>query len=185
MSIALRQHIQEIVPLTDAEFEHVLSHFEAKKFKKHQFVIQEVNYVDYEYFVTGGLLKAAYVNEEGKEHIIQFAMEGWWISDYQALTRRDKATLNIDCVENVTLLGLSFGNKQKLCSASHKMEHFFRVKTTGGYIALQQRVLSLLNSNAQSRYEELLRQQPLLFQRLPKSLIAAYLGVSRETLSRL
>jgi CRP-like cAMP-binding protein len=185
MSTGLRLHIEQIVPLTDAEFEHILSHFTEKKFKKHQFVIQEGNTVEYEYFVFAGLLKAAYINEEGKEHIIQFAMENWWITDYQAFFNQARATLNIDCIENVTLLGISFDNKQKLCSASHKMEHFFRVKTTSGYISLQQRVLSLLNNNAQSRHAQLLKQYPALFQRLPKSLIAAYLGVSRETLSRL
>jgi predicted aspartyl protease len=64
------------------------------------------------------------------------------------------------------------------------MEHFFRVKTTNGYIALQQRVLSILNNNPQERYNLLLAQNPILFQKVPKKLIASYLGVSRETLSR-
>jgi CRP-like cAMP-binding protein len=65
------------------------------------------------------------------------------------------------------------------------MEHFFRKKLNAGYVALQQRILSLLNSSAKERYEGLLKQYPSLFQKVPKTLIAAYLGVSRETLSRL
>jgi hypothetical protein len=64
------------------------------------------------------------------------------------------------------------------------MERFFRVKTTSGYISLQQRVLSLLNQDAHARYRQLYTQYPSLFQRVPKALLAAYLGVSRETLSR-
>jgi hypothetical protein len=67
----------------------------------------------------------------------------------------------------------------------HKMEHFFRMKLSSGYVALQQRILSLLNSSPKERYEQLLEQYPALFQKVPKVLSAAYLGVSRETLSRL
>jgi len=184
MSKALRQHIEEIVSLTDAEFEHILTYFTPRKFKKHQFVVQAGNYVEQEYFVLSGLLKASYINEQGKVHIIQFAMENWWVSDYQALTTQTRAGLDIDCIEDTQLLSLTFGHKNKLCSELHKMEHFFRVKATSGYTSLQQRILSLLNDDAQSRYQQLLIRYPALFQRVPKSLIAAYLGVSRETLSR-
>ncbi|MNS39542.1 hypothetical protein D3C72_718290 [compost metagenome] len=66
----------------------------------------------------------------------------------------------------------------------HKIEHFFRRKSNSGYIALQQRILSMLNNNPQERYEKLLQLYPTLFQKVPKKLIASYLGVSRETLSR-
>ena len=67
----------------------------------------------------------------------------------------------------------------------HKMEHFFRRKSNAGYVALQQRILSMLNNNPKERYEQLLELNPALFQKVPKKLIASYLGVSRETLSRL
>jgi CRP-like cAMP-binding protein len=185
MSQVFRHHLEKIISLTDQEFDYILSHFQPKKFRKHQFVVQEGNVVDYDYFVVNGLLKAYYANEEGKEHILQFAMENWWVTDYQAYTTRSKATLNIDCIENVELLAISFDNKQKLCTEYHKMEHFFRIKTTSGYVGLQQRVLSLLNNDAQARYQQLFSQYPSLFQRVPKAVIASYLGVSRETLSRM
>jgi len=185
MSIVFRHHLEQIISLTDQEFDYILSHFHAKKYRKHQFVVQEGNTVDHDYFVVSGLLKAYYVNEDGKEHILQFAMENWWVTDYQAFTTRTKAILNIDCIENVELLAISFDDKQKLCTEYHKMEHFFRIKTTSGYVALQQRVLSLLNNDAQSRHQQLFRLYPSIFQRVPKSVIASYLGVSRETLSRL
>jgi len=87
-------------------------------------------------------------------------------------------------LEDSTLLCLTATNKKKLCDELHKIEHFFRIKTGSGYVSLQQRILSLLNNDARSRYNELLAQYPSLFQRVPKVLIAAYLGVSRETLSR-
>lgn len=184
MSIELRKHFEKITPLTDQEFDYILSHFTIKKLKKHQFLIQEGDAVTKDYFVVKGLLKASFSNDEGKEHILQFAMEDWWITDFQAYFNQTNATLIIDCIEDVEVLCLSLTNREKLCAELHKIEHFFRRKSNFGYIALQRRILSLLNSNAKKRYEQLLLQYPSLFQRVPKTLIASYLGVSRETLSR-
>jgi CRP-like cAMP-binding protein len=184
MSNELRRHFEKITPLTDQEFDYILSHFTFKKLKKHQFLIQEGDSVTNDYFVLKGLLKAYHVDKEGKEYIMQFAMEDWWVTDYQAYFSETKATLNIDCIEEVEILCLSLHNRDKICADLHKIEHFFRRKSNTGYVALQRRILALLNSNAKERYEQFLLQNPTLFQRVPKTLIASYLGVSRETLSR-
>jgi CRP-like cAMP-binding protein len=180
-----RQHIEKITPLTDAEFEYVFSHFRVRKFKKHQFLIQEGDNVGSEYFVLEGCLKAYHTNKEGKEYILQFATADWWITDYQAFFNQTKATIHIDCIENSEVLAISLESKEKICSEMHKIEHFFRKKTNAGYIALQHRILSLLNNTPKERYEQFLQLYPTLFQKVPKTLIASYLGVSRETLSRL
>jgi CRP-like cAMP-binding protein len=181
----LKQHIQKITPLTDQEFDYILSHFILKKFKKHQFLLQTGELALNDYFVLKGLLKAYHIDDKGKEHIMQFAMEDWWITDYQSYFSATTSNLIIDCIEDVEVLSLSLTNRDKLCAELHKIEHFFRKKSNAGYVALQKRILSLLNNNAQERYQQLLFQYPNLFQRVPKSLIASYLGVSRETLSRL
>lgn len=185
MSNFLRQHFEKIIPLTDEEFDYIFSHYTRKIFKKHQFVIQEGELVAYNYFVIKGCLKAYHRDKDGKDHILQFALPDWWVSDYQALYNKSKATINVDCIEDSELLCLSLDNCEKLCTEMPKMGEFFRKKTNKGYVALQQRILSLLNSNAKERYEQLLQLYPDLFQKVPKQLIAAYLGVSRETLSRL
>lgn len=185
MSKKLRQQIEQIVSLTDDEFKLVLSYFTEKNFKKHQFLIHEGDYVQYDYFVVKGLLKSSHTNPEGKEHIIQFAMEDWWITDPQAYHNQTKATLTVDCLEDATVLALSLENREKLCTELRKMEYFFLKKTTAGYIALQKRILCFISSTATERYTNLLAQYPGLIQRVPKSMVASYLGVSRETLSRL
>ena len=131
------------------------------------------------------MLKAYYTNDEGKEHILQFAMENWWVTDYQAHFKKEKATINIDCLEDCEILCLSLENREKLCSELQKIEHFFRIKSNFGYVALQRRILSLLDKDAKGRYEQLMELYPTLLQRVPKTILASYLGVSRETLSRL
>lgn len=185
MNIALRQHIEKITPLTDAEFDYVSSMFTTKKLKKHQFLIQEDNEVSNDYWVVKGLLKAYHTDEGGRMHILQFAMEDWWISDYQAFNNQTRATIAIDCIEDCELLVLSRNNKEKLCNELHNIANFFRKKSSAGYVALQQRILFLLNKNPQERYNRLFKLNPTLLERLPKTLLASYLGVSRETLSRL
>jgi Cyclic nucleotide-binding domain. len=185
MSIELRQQIEKIVPLTNDEFGLVLSHFKEKNFKKHQIIIHEGDYVQYDFYVVKGLMKSSHTNPEGKEHIIQFALEDWWITDPQAFHNNTKATLNVDCLEDTKALVISLENREKLCKDLQKMEYFFLKKTTAGYIALQKRILCLISSTATERYYNLLAQYPGLIQRIPKSMVASYLGVSRETLSRL
>ena len=184
MSDALRQHIHKISTLTDAEFEYVRSHFILKKFARHQFVVQEGQPVEYDFFILSGCLKSYSTDANGKKHIIQFGLPDWWITDYEAYYNQRKATVNIDCIEDCELLCLSYENREKLCAEIHTIEHFFRKKTNKRNVALQKRILSLLSSSAKERYDNLLEQYPELFQKVPKHLIASYLGVTRETLSR-
>ena len=184
MSQLLRQQIEKIVPLSDTEFDQILSYFSYKKFKKHQFVLQEGQSAVYDYFILSGCLKSYSTDKNGKDHIIQFGLPDWWITDYQAYYFQNKATICIDCIEASELLCLSYENREKLCREMQKMEHFFRKKTNRRNVALQQRILSLLSSSAKERYDQLFQQYPELFQKVPKQLIAAYLGVTRETLSR-
>lgn len=185
MTVHLREHIEKIVSLTDDEFALVLSHFTSKKYKKHQFLIQEGEPVPYSYFVVSGLLKLVHTDASGKEHIVSFAMEDWWESDFQAFHNQSKATMSLECLEDTEVFCLTLEDYKNLCSQVQKMEYFFLEKANRGHIGSQQRILSLITSNAKERYEQLLERYPSLFQRVPKSMIASYLGVSRETLSRL
>ena len=184
MKEKLRTHIEKTINLTDEEFEYVFSHFKIKNLRKHQHIIQEGEYVTKDFWVTQGLLKASYTDQNGKQHIMQFAMENWWISDYQALFNQTKATLHIDCIEDSQVFYVSYQDRIKICNKIHEMANFFRIKASFGYVALQNRILTLLSTNSKERYDLLLLKYPELFQRVPKSLIASFLGVSRETLSR-
>ena len=182
---ALRKHFEELITLTDTEFEYVSSHFQLKKLKKHSIVIHPGEISRYEYFVVKGLLKTFMVDDSGKEHIWQFAMENWWVSDYHSFHTQEPSSFTVQCLEDVELLCMSSADRNKLCAEMHKFEHFSRLKITSGFLSMQKRVMALLQNDAQSRYKQLLEQYPSLFQRVPKALIAAYIGVSRETLSRL
>jgi len=185
MQSKLRAHIEKVVALTDDEYAFVNHHFKSKRFKKHQFLIQEGDPVTYSYFILSGLLKLVHTDRNGKEHIVSFAMEDWWESDYYAFFTQTEATLSLICLEDTEVLYCSLEDYKKLCDGLQKMERFFLEKATFGFLGSQRRIISWQTSNSKERYEQLLQQYPSLFQRVSKSQIASYLGISRETLSRL
>ncbi|WEK70411.1 MAG: Crp/Fnr family transcriptional regulator [Candidatus Chryseobacterium colombiense] len=185
MSEILKNQFKEIIEVSDDEFDYILSHFISKKFKKHQFLVQEEQEVIFDYFVLSGCVKSYYDDENGKTHILLFGTQDWWITDYEAYYYQKKATVNIDCLEDTEVLCLSNENREKLCKEFHQIEHFFRKKTNRRNVALQNRILTLLSSSAKERYEKFVQEYPSLVQKLPKHILASYLGITRETLSRL
>lgn len=181
----LKQHIAKIASLTDEQFDYLFSHFKPLSFQKGQVIISEGDKVDHEYFVVSGCLKAFFINDQIKMYILQFAMPTWWTSDYAALYNHTRASISIDCITDAQVLRLSNDDREKICKELHPAEYFFRWRTNRGYLASQKRLLSFMNNDAKVRYEELMALYPQLYNLVPKHLIAAYLGVSRETLSRL
>ncbi|SKB95261.1 Crp/Fnr family transcriptional regulator [Chryseobacterium balustinum] len=183
--ILLRKHIEKVVHLSDEEFASVSKYFIYERFKKNEIIISEGEKVVNVFFVLSGLLRLFYTDEDNKQHIISFAMEDWWETDFQAFYTKGFATLTLESLEETDVLSLSLDNFEKLCNDLQKMERFFLRKSIAGHIGSEKRILSFLTLGARERYEYLLMQHPSLLQRLPKSLLASYLGVSRETLSRL
>ena len=181
----LKEHVSKTASLTDDQFDHFFSHFKPQSYKKGQIIIAGGDKVECEYFVLDGCLKSFYINDHLKMFILQFAMPTWWTSDYNALYNGAKATINVDCITDAEVLCLSNADREEVCNEIHQVERFFRWRTNKGYVASQKRLLSFMNNKARHRYEELMAQYPALYNIVPKQLIAAYLGVSRETLSRL
>ncbi|RZK19468.1 MAG: Crp/Fnr family transcriptional regulator [Pedobacter sp.] len=181
----MKTHLSKTINLSEKDFDYVFSHFKPMSFKKGDSIINIGDTVNHEYFVLDGCIKTFYLNDDQKMFILQFAMTNWWASDYNSLYSDIKATVTLDCVIDTHVLCLSNDDREKLCLELYPMEYFFRWRSNKGYIAVQKRLLSFMNNDAKYRYEELMNMYPQLYNIVPKQLIAAYLGVSRETLSRL
>ena len=179
-----RRHLESYIVLNDLEFENILNYFTPKKIKKNEPVIKEGSLVVNTYWVIKGLLISSFTGDDGKEHIIQFATENCWITDQNAFYTKGKAMFNVVSAENSHVLSLSFENRERLCADMHKMERFFRKKANDSFVKQQKRLLTYMTSDAKERFRLLLEEYPTLIQRIPKKTLAAYLGVSRETLSR-
>lgn len=129
----LKNHVNKTISLTNEEFSVVESFFTEQYFKKREMIIKENDPVDHVYFIVSGLVKLLHIDSEGKEHIISFAMEDWWESDYMAFYTRTKATQYLQCLEHTTVLKLSFDGYQKLLNEVPKMTDFFLKKHLEAY----------------------------------------------------
>lgn len=174
----------EIVPLTPAEESIIKNYLTPKKLRKKQYLLQEADVCKYIAFVEKGALRSYTVSEKGTEHIIQFAIEGWLISDLFSFLTGEAATYNIDALEDSKLLLTSKTAHEELLQKLPKYETYTRVQVTGAYIAMQRRLTSIISLSLEERYIYLNSLYPDIVQRVPQHMIASYMGLTPETLSR-
>ena len=148
-------------------------------------MLQESDVCNYISFVVQGLMKSYTVDEKGNEHINLFAWEGWWISDFESFIFGNEAKLNIDTIENTTLLVLSRENYEKMLMEIPVMERYFRILYQNSLATKDNRLISANTHTAEEKYALFLDTYPSISQRLPHNLIASYLGLSPETISRI
>ncbi len=181
----LKSHIEQFFTFCDTDWNDISSYFNLHQVKKNHVLVKEGLYVGEKYFIVSGIVKAYEINEEGKEFIIQFGKENIWITDFKAFFNNTYAKLNVDCVTDCLLISVSRKNKEILCTKYHQMANYFRLMAEDSFVFAQLRLLSQMRETAEERYNALLQRSPDLVQRVPKKLLASYLGVSKETLSRL
>jgi CRP-like cAMP-binding protein len=181
----LFQKFDEKLQLTEEEKELIKTFFLPKKLRKRQYLLQEGDVCKYVAFVEKGMLRSYSVDEKGVEHIIQFAFEGWWISDQYAFLTGEPSQYNIDALEDCELLLLSRVAEEQMLEKVPKMERFFRLLLQNSMIAMQRRLVSSLSRSAEERYHELVYSCPTIPQRVPQHMMASFLGITPETLSRI
>jgi len=180
----LKEHFLKNIPLKDEQWNFISEQFHSKKFKKKEYIIRKDEAVSEIYFINSGLVKLSVDDQNGNEHIISFACEDWWETDFEAFYTQKRATQNLKCIEETEVLALSYQDYLKILKTIPEMTEFFLMKAVNGHIANQKRILSLMTFSAQKKYEEFVKSYPQIIQRIPKTTLALYLGVSRETLSR-
>ncbi|WP_294298604.1 Crp/Fnr family transcriptional regulator [uncultured Chryseobacterium sp.] len=159
-------------------------HYEAKKVHKNQFLLQYGEICRYIYFVEKGLLKMYSIDKNGKEHIIQFAPESWLISDRSSLYFNEKSVYYIEAVEDSEILMLPPDFINKLIEGFPNSLEQSDILLQKHIKSLQDRINSLLAETAEERYMKFIKMYPDLLLRVPQWMIASYLGITPESLSR-
>ena len=178
-------HVKEKVVLTNDEQALIKQFFTPKKLRKKQYLLQEGDVCRYMAFVENGLMRSYNVDEKGIERMIQFAWEGWWIADTYSFLSGDTAAYNIDAIEDSELLMISPAHFEEMTEKIPKMERYFRILFQNNIVAKEKRLISSNTHSAEEKYTSLAISNPEIVQRIPLNLIASYLGITPETLSRI
>ncbi len=176
--------LNEVISLTGEEEEIIRSYLLPKKLRKKQYILQEGDVCKYGVFVEKGLLRSYTVNEKGNEQIVQFALEGWWISDMYSFITGEPARYNIDALEDAELLLMTKTASEELMKKVPKFLEFNFIQMRNAFVAFERRLSNMVNLSTEERYKKLVERYPDIVQRVPQHMIASYLGLTPETLSR-
>ncbi|ASU33949.1 Crp/Fnr family transcriptional regulator [Mucilaginibacter xinganensis] len=177
---------QSTIPLSPEDIRLIEKAFVPKKFKKKQFLLKAGDVCKYICFIEKGATRQYTIDEKGNEHVLNLSIENWWTSDRESFHKFIPSIYNIDAWEETDVLMLpkvngwydkvnaipAFGEMRKRLDDAH-------------HIAMQRRLLTSINYAAEYRYEELMIKYPEFIKRFPQHIIASYLGISKETLSRI
>lgn len=178
-------HIRGYVQLSPSEAETILGLVKVRSYLKGQYVVQAGVVSQETSFVNKGCLKAFRVDENGKEHVVAFAVENWWTGDLGSFIAQSPADYNVQCLEDCELVQFHFNVMEQIYSEVPVMERFFRLLFQRAYVVAQRRVIDRMSIPAKALFLQFMQQYPDLHHRVPLYLIASYLGITPQFLSKI
>jgi CRP/FNR family transcriptional regulator, anaerobic regulatory protein len=180
----LRSFFERSFPVTDEQFEFIKSQFIPRKVRKGEFLLREGEMARHSIFVATGCLRTYTIDDTGKEHILQFSPENWWTGDMSF--RSDvPSRFFIEALEDSEVLLTELSSIQKLNERIPESAAQYQAALQRSMEAKTERIVSSLSATAEERYNDFVKKYPSLLQRVPQHMIASYLGISPETLSRI
>jgi CRP-like cAMP-binding protein len=177
--------ITKYVNLDAEEQDYLISVLHYKKVKRKQLILEEGDINNKVTFVTSGCLRSYAVDKNGTEHVLQFAPAGWWITDMRSFTTGQPARLNIDAIEDSEYIYISKADFEELNIRIPKFEHYNRIIGQNALATYQHRQIDNVTLSAMERYANFCKLYPSLIKTLPQKLVASYIGVTPEFLSKM
>lgn len=183
----IRQSIENKIGdvLTEDEFELIRALFTITHFEKKTLFVSEGSLQRVIYFVASGATHTFVCDGDGESHTIQFGFDGYWIGDIYNFFTGKPSIFNVETLEASDLYCMTHHDFDRACVLVPKFEHFFRVLIQNGYMSSLQRIAENKSKDAEQRYLSLIQKQPDLPQRVPQYLVASYLGIKPQSLSRI
>lgn len=182
---SLIKYIEDYISLNKKEIDILKSMTRIKKVRKRQFIVEQGEVCRYENYVVEGCLRCYHLDEEGQEHIVQFAVEDWWIADLQSFLTQSPANFSVDALEPSILIQFGHNELQELYNRIPKLERFFRLIIQNAFVASQKRIVASYSKDAGKRYIEFRNRYPNIETRVPQYMVASYLGITPEFLSKI
>ena len=176
--------IKNSISLSSEAEKYIYSIAKEKLFSKGEILIREGQTVNKTFFVTQGSLRSFCVDKEGKEHTLQFAIKDWWISDFIAIYNNDPASLTVECISDSAVIEFNAQKLNEIYLQFPELEAFQRKNLERHVVSLHKRILNQLQLTALERYNLFLEQYPNIEQYVPNYHIASYLGITKQSLSR-
>jgi len=178
-------HIRKFVQITDEEAALISSKVTLLKLKKKAFVLTPSKLCKANYFVATGLMRLYFISKKDIEQITQFALENWWITDYDSIDSKRPSHFYIQAIENTEVIVLEQHIEDELIAQIPAFEHYLRLILQKAFTAAQRRMEMLNNMTDEERYRSFSTRFPDFNQRVPQYMVASYLGVTPQFISRL
>ncbi len=183
---ALLKYINSYIskPISESEFEGIKKAFIPKKIRKRQYLLKQGDVCKTFAFITKGAIRQYMVDEKGIEHTVQLGIENWWVGDRESWSTLSPSIYNIEAWEDSELLLINREDGMKLVRQFPAFNEMITQLDERHMIATQKRITSSISFTAEKRYTEFVSCHPDFLQRFPLHMIASYLGITKDTLSR-
>lgn len=178
------QYLVEKGELTQIELELIRQVAVSKKVRKNHYLLEEGKVSNFIGFVVNGCFRLFRKGEDGQEYTMRFAIENWWISDFTSFMSGEPSNCYIEALENSELIWFSREIWDHLLATIPNFKRIIDSLTAKNFEANQNRIFSNISEPAEVRYDNFVNKYPTLYNRIPLYMIASYLGITRETLSR-
>lgn len=181
----LRTNSEKYVMLTDEEFDYYKSLFEFKRFKKKEYILRQGDYCDFEAFILSGCMVSFHTDKNDNKIVLNLMAEDWWVTDISSGAKRKPSLFNFQAIEQTEVLMIQREKKEELYEKYPVFDRLFRKMGQLRIGAMERRTILDLSRNADEKYLDLKRRYPDFEKRFPQYLIAGYLGISPEFLSKI
>lgn len=182
---SLIEYFNQFLPLSEEEQTIVKEVFKERSIKRRQFILNEGDVCTINTFVIKGCFRMYTIDDKGKEHNLQFAIENWWISDIGSFYSDEPSKLYIEALENSLVLQIKKEDQLRLYKEHPKFNQIFRVLNENAFVSAQRRILQNISSSAEERYLDFIKRYPHFINRISNVQIASYIGVTPEFLSKI
>lgn len=178
-------HITRYVKLSDNEIKEFISILKTTRVKKRQFIVQPGFVSEYRNYIVKGAVRVFYLDDLGKEHTVIIAIEDWFFTDFYSYLNRTPAEYYAEALEDSLILQMKYDDVEELCSRIHSISEYFRLFTERSMAHSYKRTISNISKTSEERYWEYVNKYPQIANRVPQYVLASYLGISPESISRI
>ena len=181
----LLANIRRYVPFSEQEAAQLIEIVDVKNITKKECIDQPGFISKHRNYIVSGAFRSYYIDQNGKEHTVQIAIDDWFVSDFYSYITQTPAILFVEALEDSVILRMKYEDIEPLCKEMHSLSEYFRISTERAFAFSRNRALSNISKPAEDRFLEFLDRYPDIIDRVPQYIVASYLGMSAEFLSKI